>query len=412
MRILWITHDPIRTTIEQGQSSSGFWKESLLKLLKAETGDSIIVAFPGKEKKLIAADTYNFRYPAKKVYHNLSAITEADLKWAINECKPDLIHIHGTEIPYGLLTKKLTIPVVISLQGFISEWYNSVLGDIPLPIWKKEKTLKEYFLRNGFVDMHCQWFQNAACEIETVKANKYFIGRTQFDKNFTLKNNNKAVYFTGNELLREEFYAAKWDIQKIKKYSIYTSSFTNPVKGFHILLQAISFLVKEFPELKVTVPGKLTSKMTSKVFGNAYFRMIQEIIDTNQLQNHINFSGKLEGNEIASILQQTHLFALPSFMENSSNALGEAQVIGVPSVVSNCGGTPDIITDGENGLIFRRGDAYELAMQIRKIFVNNHLAEKLSTGARENGSAFHSRSKILSQYSSTYKNILTLENSI
>ncbi len=412
MRILWITHDPIRTSIEQGHSSSGFWKEALLKLLKEESKDDIIVAFPGKEKKLIAANTYQFRYSAKKTFNDLSVSAKEDLQWIITDCRPDIIHVHGTEIPYGLLSKIITVPVVISLQGFISEWYNSVLGDIALPIWEKEKTVKEYILKNSFVDMHRQWYYNSMCEIQTVKINKYFIGRTKFDNFFVLKNNSTATYFTGNELLRNEFYADTWEIDKINKFSIYTSSFTNPVKGFHILLEAITLLISEFPELKVIVPGKLTAKMSSSLFGNSYFKILQRLIDTNKLQKHIEFAGKLEGKKIASILKQTHVFALPSFMENSSNALGEAQVIGVPCVVSNCGGTPSIVENGKNGLVFSRGDAYDLAMKIRQIFTDKQLSEKLSLAARESGSEFHSRSKILSQYSSIYKNILALENTI
>lgn len=412
MRILWITHDPIRPTIGQGHSSSGFWKESLLKLLREKTDNEIIVAFPGKEKTSTAGSTYTFRYTSKKTYKSLPALCESDLLWIIADCKPDLIHVHGTEIPYGLLVKKTSIPVVVSLQGFISECYNSVLGDIALPEWKKEKTLKELILKNSFIDMHNQWYHNSACETETVKANKYFIGRTQFDQSVIAKHNASATYFPGNELLRDEFYSTVWDLKKINRYSIYSSSFTNPLKGFHILLGAAALLKNEFPGLRITVPGKLTAKMCSRIFGNAYFRMIREIINTNQLEKHIEFAGKLEGKEIVSILQRTHLFALPSFMENSSNALGEAQLMGVPCVASDCGGTPSVIKNGENGLLFSRGDVHKLAMQIREVFLNDRLAEKLSQEARKSGEEFHNPNKILLQYSSIYKNILTRESTI
>jgi len=49
MKILWISHDPVREPKEFGQSSSGFWKEALLKLLIDNSGISIKVAFPGKK---------------------------------------------------------------------------------------------------------------------------------------------------------------------------------------------------------------------------------------------------------------------------------------------------------------------------------------------------------------------------
>jgi len=410
MRVLWITHDPIRAFIGPGQSYSGFWKESLLRLLKSKGAEEISVAFPGKQKMKLSSDSYSFRYPAKKVFHQLPKITIQDLQWIIEDCKPQLIHVHGTEVPYGLISQYIKVPVVISLQGFISEWYNALLGDIAVPVWKKKKSLKEHFLKNSFYDLHSKWYKNSECERDVVRKNKYFIGRTSFDKGFVFKSNSAATYFTGHELLRDDFYQSTWDIRKIKRHSIYTSLFISPVKGFHVLLEAISYLKEEFPDLKIYVAGKLTSKMISPVFGNAFFRFLEEIIESKGLADHIEFCGKLEGNQIAKILEQTHVFALPSYMENSSNALGEAQITGVPCVASNCGGTETIIKDNFNGFLFQRGDAYELAQRIREVFLNDELAEKFSKNGKTFGAAFHSKSLILEEYSKIYTSISELEN--
>ncbi len=409
MRILWITHDPIRSFIGKGQSPSGFWKESLLKLLRTETSDTISVAFPGKQREVVDAESYSFRYSTRKIFHGLPGETITDLQWIIKEFNPELIHVHGTEIPYGLIAEHTKVPVVVSLQGFISEWYNGLLGDIALPVWKKYKTLKEYVLRNGYPDMHAYWFKNAECERDVVRKNKYFIGRTTFDKYFVLKSNESATYFTGHELLRDSFYETNWDISTIQRHSLYTSLFINPVKGFHVLLEAISYLKKDYPNIKINVAGQLTEKMTSMFTGNAYFRYLKELIETKNLSAHVNFCGKLEGYQIADILKQTHVFALPSYMENSSNALGEAMISGVPCIGSDCGGTESIIENNVNGLIFNRGNAYELAQLIRKVFEDDELAIKLSAKGKEFGSAFHSKKLILNQYKDIYAKILALK---
>jgi glycosyltransferase involved in cell wall biosynthesis len=93
-------------------------------------------------------------------------------------------------------------------------------------------------------------------------------------------------------------------------------------------------------------------------------------------------------------------------MENSSNALGESQIIGVPSVTTDCGGTLSIITHNENGLIFQRGNAYDLAMKIKAIFTDDNLAIRLSNGGKIAGKQFHNQEKILEQYTSIYNKIL------
>jgi len=407
MKILWISHDPVREPNEFGQSSSGFWKEALLKLLIDNSGISIKVAFPGKKCSKTHSGNYTFRFTRKKIYNDLPLRTKNDLLYIINQYKPDLIHVHGTEKPYGLIVKYIKIPVLISLQGFLTESYNSLIANIALPIWKEKKTLKEIIFRNSFINLHSYWFYNAQYERQIVRLNKYFAGRTQFDEEFVLKYNSLAKYFRANETLREDFYDCGWNIGQIERHSIYISSFTNPLKGFHILLGAASFLVKEFRNLNILVPGRMTKKMVNQVFGNSYYRILKEMIEDFGLNNNITFLGALNGKEVSKILKKTHVFVLPSFIENSSNALGEAQVVGVPSIVSSeCGGTESIIEENVNGLIFKKGNAFDLANKIRKIFLTDNLAMQLSENSKQFGFKFHNRETIKKQYYSIYKTII------
>lgn len=409
-KILWISHDPIRESVTESKSSSGFWKEALLQLLITGTDYKIKVAYPKNKYEKTSSGNYTFRFPIKKRYRDLPKSTVEDLKSIIKDYSPDLIHIHGTEKPYGLISEYIDIPILISLQGFISESYNSILANIALPIWKKEKTLKEKILRNSFLELHKNWYYNSNYERKLVKINKNFAGRTKFDKNFVQKHNSNINYFKANELLRDEFYNTEWDINSIDRYSIYTSSFGNPLKGFHVLLEAVCYLKKEFPKVKIIVPGVLSNRLKNEYLGNSYFIIIKKMIDSYSLEGNIVFAGKLDGLRISQLLKETHVFALPSFIENSSNALGEAQIIGTPCVVSsNCGGIPSIIKENENGLFFRKGDAYDLANKIKSIFLDDNLGVKLSKRGRGFGSKFHNKSTIINQYSLIYKSILSDE---
>jgi glycosyltransferase involved in cell wall biosynthesis len=403
IRILWVSHDPVRSSAEKVKSNSGFWKESLLYLLNSNPLLDIKVAFPGKQP---TRESYTFRLPNKSVYVDLPSITCKDLQWIAGDFKPDLIHIHGTEKPYGLIKNYIATPVVISLQGFLSKSFNAVLGEIPLPVWQKKKTLKEMVFRNDFLNMHKNWYHNSFFEKKIASINLNFIGRTDFDKDFLQEYNPEANYFLGNELLRDNFFDKKWDIKNINRYSIYCSSFTNPLKGFHILLDAAYYLKKEFPAIKIVVPGIISKRMGNRFLGNSYFRIIAEKIKQYDLADNISFQGSLNGEQISNILFKTHVFVLPSFIENSSNALGEAQVAGVPCVVSNCGGTTSIIQENKNGVYFLRGDAFSLANKIRSVFLNDELAMELSKNATIFGLHFHDKVKIYNQYSTIYQNIV------
>ena len=52
---------------------------------------------------------------------------------------------------------------------------------------------------------------------------------------------------------------------------------------------------------------------------------------------------------------EADVFLLPSQSENSPNSLGEAMLLGLPCVASNAGGIPDMLADGQEGLLY--GDA-------------------------------------------------------
>lgn len=412
MRILWITHEPIRQSVLESGSSSGFWKEALYHLLQAEKDLKISLAYPGTGSSNPEKGVYTFRYRNSPLFTDLPAVTRGDLHAIIRQCRPDLVHVHGTEIPYGLLAASSEVPFVISLQGFISEWYPAILGDLPLPVLQRLRTWKERILRNGLTDMHRQWYHNAAAEIRCVQANRYFIGRTEFDHDFVRKHQPDATLFTGNELLREDFYQAQWQLANINRHSIYTSSFSNPVKGFHVLLEALPYLRKEFPGVRVLVPGSISPRSTSAITGTANNRIVDHLIRKHGLQDHIQFCGKLDGVQIARILEQTHVFVLPSFMENSSNALGEAMVTGTPVVSTHCGGTPSIVRHAQNGLVFRRGDAWDLAQKIGELFRDDEQAQQLATAGRSFGRRFHDPAEIRNQYKHIYQSIINRERTL
>lgn len=69
--------------------------------------------------------------------------------------------------------------------------------------------------------------------------------------------------------------------------------------------------------------------------------------------------------------------------ETSSLALSEGMSIGKPSVASDFGGNPYMIRNGENGLLYRKGDSRELARAIEKISNDKDLYQKMSEKAKE-----------------------------
>ncbi len=99
------------------------------------------------------------------------------------------------------------------------------------------------------------------------------------------------------------------------------------------------------------------------------------------LERHVTFLGGR--SDVRSILSLTDVFVLPSLSEASPVALMEAAFVGVPSVATRVGGVPEIVKDGETGLLVAPADAIGLASGIVELLGNPELRLRMGAAAEE-----------------------------
>jgi glycosyltransferase involved in cell wall biosynthesis len=134
---------------------------------------------------------------------------------------------------------------------------------------------------------------------------------------------------------------------------------------------------------------------------------LEKLIEQVQVsKDKLIFLGILNENQMAEQYASSHVFLCPSAIENSSNSVGEAQLVGTPCVASYVGGTMDMIDDGQTGLLYRFEEVSLLAKQICRIFENDDLAISLSKKAQEVASVRHDKIINASQLNSIYKQIM------
>jgi len=101
------------------------------------------------------------------------------------------------------------------------------------------------------------------------------------------------------------------------------------------------------------------------------------------IQDRIEFIGNIPHNEVPSYLWRASLFVRPSRSEGMGNVFLEALAAGLPIIGTRVGGIPDIIQDGETGLLADVDDAEDLASKIRELLTNAGLSHKIvSKGIR------------------------------
>ncbi|MCE5253889.1 MAG: glycosyltransferase family 4 protein [Actinomycetia bacterium] len=305
----------------------------------------------------------------------------------VEDFGPDLIHVHGSEGPIGLLAESTAVPVLVSLQGLLLVCSRFYLTGIP-PTEVLRDVLSVRFLKGGGL-VHGWWNMRDAAERETriLRSCRYFAGRTEWDKSVLSVVNPDARYYHVEEALRAEFYEHAWRGPSSGPFVIYTTHGANPYKGLINLLEAVALLCKAGRrDIRVRVGGG--------VVGTVMWPIAQRAVSRFGLETAVEWLGPLSPGSIASELEGASVYVHPSVIENSSNALAEAMMLGLPCVATSGGGTPSMIRDGVDGLLCAPNDVYGLAGKIAAIEADPMLAAELGNNARIRARQRHDPSAI------------------
>jgi radical SAM protein with 4Fe4S-binding SPASM domain len=97
-----------------------------------------------------------------------------------------------------------------------------------------------------------------------------------------------------------------------------------------------------------------------------------------KIDDRVHFLGHVQ--DVAGLLAASDLFCYPSLADGMPNAVVEAMAMGLPVIASAVGGVPELIADGENGLLVTPQDVRQLTRSIARLLDDESLATRL--GAR------------------------------
>ena len=420
MNILWLINIPLPEASQlMGENPSPFggWLINASKDLANKEDVELSIAFPSNKAnkfRELKGEKINY-YPFIPVKENDNKVIENNesFETLLNNLKPDIVHIYGTEIAHTLsmvnTCNKINIKTVISVQGLVSIIEKHMYSN--LPIYAIYGNTFRNIIRKDNVRGLKKLFRNRGKnEIDAIKRTNHIIGRTTWDKACSNQINPQANYHFCNETLREEFYKHQWDVNDCEKHSIFLSQGQYPIKGLHYMLEAIPLILKRFPKAKVYISGKDITKSDSikdKLLMTYYGKYIKKMIKKLNLERNVVFTGQLDEKKMCQRYLKSHVFVCPSSIENSPNSLGEAMILGVPSVASYVGGIPDMLKDKEEGFLYQHDAPYMLAQYVCEIFENQDLALKFSKNARERALKTHDRDENTRRLIEIYNEIVS-----
>ena len=295
------------------------------------------------------------------------------LKNIIKNENPDIIHTHGTFS--GRIAAKLCNKKIVYTRHSV------------FPVSKKIST-QPMKTMNKFVN---EFFADDIIAVaEAAKDNLIESG---------ISENKIKVILNGVEALEkcnnEEILSTRL------KYKIGETDFVigimarlEEVKGHKYLIDATKILKSRGKKIKVLIIG--TGGIENK---------IKEYVNKNNLNDTIIFTGFIK--DIRDILSIIDLQVNASFgTEATSLALLEGMSMGIPAVVSNYGGNPGVITQGENGYIFNSKDSKDMADYIEKIIDNLEIFEYMQNKSKEIFNSKFTAKIYTNNIQNVYKNII------
>lgn len=410
MRVLWFTNalmPAVYRHFGRTVTGGGHWMSVLLEALKNESDIQLAVAtaHPGLKDTHFCdkgIDYFVVGQPNRLSYLSFRQKDFNRCQEIIKTWTPDIIHVHGTERFYGLLTKEknIDVPLIIALQGLLSEYVHEFWGNLSLGERLRMQTVRALLRGRGWLLDYVRYRKAAMRELEIIMSGKNFIGRTDWDKAHTKALNPKAGYFQVGELLRPEFSSQPWSIRKIKQYSIIFTNFGSPLKNVETIFKAVAILKRDFPLINLRLVGTVHNF-------DGYHKLVAKKIQNMGLIGNIEFLGYLNAGEMSEALSGSHVFCIASLVENSPNSLCEAQLMGMPCVAGYAGGIPSLVEEGKTGLLFPPGDAAVLACRIREIFESDNLAMDLGAAARKEAIRRHDPETVVKQLLSAYEATVT-----
>lgn len=424
-KILWICNIPIPSiakNIGVKQQNICGWLTGFCESLKSKTEIELHIAFPllgEKEIKFGNVDNvkyYSFYQPKLLYflpYENQvkdNRLERNHIQHIIDIVKPDILHIFGTEYPHSMIAAQIfnnPSKTIVNIQGLTS-FYNTHFN-LCIPFFYKHLFLPSNLLRGNLAGQEKKMKRRGYNEIKCLKLSNNIIGRTDWDYACTSIINPNSKYYFCNETLRNSFYEDTWEYNDCIKHSIFMSQGATPIKGLHIMLQALNIVRNKYPDVHLYIGGNdiLNNKtLKSKLKQSSYSAYLKMLIKKYKLNQLITFTGSLNEKKIKKQYLSCNVFVSSSTIENSPNSLGEAMILGVPCISSYVGGTYNLLKDKEEGFLYQADAPYMLAFYIDRLFSNPQLAMEFGTRARKHALETHNREKNLEQLLGIYKEVL------
>lgn len=390
----------------------GGWQDSLERIVRTVPDIELSIAFEDTSHQGMKVID-GVRYVPIELDYSEEERKQANKTWEVKakklipamtkiveEVKPDLIHVFGTEWPYGLIAEHTDVPVVIHIQGSIIPFNNALYPprysffDVLRNVgWRHPRKLKEVWDNYRF-DL-----SRESVERQVWKSVSNYMGRTEWDKGLSEVMHPGRKYFHVEEALRPYFTSGEhsWHGYKGGRIKILSTGCISFRKGPDMMLKTAHILKKMGIDFEWDVAGFIPWDI----------RQIVERKESLSFDDcNIKFHGFVSGDKVLEMLCETTIFVHTAYAENSPNSICEAQCLGVPVVATNVGGVSTLLRDRIDGVLVSANDPWTMAYQISLLLSDDVRLQDYSQESRKRALERHEDENIREQLLLCYKSLI------
>lgn len=412
MKILWYTNTPCLYKQNNAYNGGG-WLSSLQTLLMRRSEIELGIAFPLDDEKEKVVEKGVSYYPLSmpklgfkekfqfffckenKIIKNERkrfSRYENTISKPLEDYKPDVIMVFGSEMPFGLVASLTDIPVILHIQGVLNPCYNAFLP--PFVSWT-DFIKSAHGIKDGLQRLvtRKQWLASCEREKEILGRVKNYFGRTDWDYRVCQMIHPGANYFYASEVLRPIFYqSTERDLPN--KLTIVTTISSPLYKGYDLVLKTAMMLKTKGVDF------------VWKCFGNINPSVVEKQLGMKHKDINVSLCGVASAEQLRDEISNATVYVHTSYIDNSPNSLCEAQILGCTPIATYVGGVPSLIKNGETGYLVPANDPYQLAFLLEDLFLNPEKNLAIGKAAKEVAVVRHNPNQIVDKLLNDLQSLL------
>ncbi len=144
--------------------------------------------------------------------------------------------------------------------------------------------------------------------------------------------------------------------------------------GIKYLIKAFARLKLEFHDITLLIVG-----------GGSLYNELVLLVKKLNIKNDVNFVGEIDNDDVTDYLHKMDIFVVPSISESETFGVSavEASACCLPVIASNIGGLPEVVIDGETGLLVEPENIDDLFNKLKKMINSREMRIKLGVYGRK-----------------------------